>query len=126
MLKLQLKKIIICSDYSKSLFYKSSLYMLTAASKALLRLASSYRTHPKAQMSLFWLYLLSLRNLFSENIQCQDPEHIYMYVQDTGVATDMMEFYTDHSHTNKIIFTCAAILVNVHENLFRFSKLKHF
>ena len=107
MLELQSEKIIICSDYSKSLFSKSSLYMLTAASKALLRLASSYRTHPKAQMSLFWLYLLSLRNLFSENIHAKILS-INMYVQDTGDATDMMEFYTDHSHTNKIIFTCAA------------------
>ena len=30
-------------------------------------------------------------------------------MQDTGDATDMMELYTDHSNTNKIIheFTCA-------------------
>ena len=77
---MQSEKIIICSDYSKSLFSKSSLYMLTAASKALLRLASSYRTHPKAQMSLFWLYLLSLRNMFSKKYTCQDPKPIYIYV----------------------------------------------
>ena len=29
----------------------------TCASKALLRLASSYKTQPKAHMSLFWLYV---------------------------------------------------------------------
>lgn len=33
----------------------SGVSVLTAASKALLRLASSYKTQPRAQMSLFWL-----------------------------------------------------------------------